>query len=173
MRRWVITALVLFSTSAQAASPSDLVGDWRWLASPSQEAAISRGVERAVGAFNLFLRPVVRMQLEPVAVPHRLVELRVVKNSVTFTEHVNGKVSSSTRVLGSREVADKTVDGDPMWTTTLFEDGVLKRTERTAEGGRTVRYSLTAAGALELGVEFFSEQLPESLRYTLSYERRD
>lgn len=173
MRRWFITALVLLSTTAQAASPVDLAGDWRWLANPAQEEAISRGVERTVAAFNMFLRPIVRMQLEPVAVPHRLVELRVARNTVTFAEHVDGEVQRCTRVLGSREVLDTTDRGEPMWTTTFYESGVLHRTERTEEGGRTVRYTLTAAGALEMGVEFFSDQLPESLRYTLSYERRE
>lgn len=164
----LIGPLVTPAHARPAHDPLDeVLGCHEYSGGKRQREALEGAIEDVADEFNPFVRPIVRSRLKkanPIAA--RLCferngdELSVTMDARRYRAPLNGKT-----------VKVKGITGDELELRLEIGEYLVSQIFRGEEGGRVNAFYPTKAGGIEMRVRVFSERLPRSLEYGLSYRR--
>jgi len=155
---------------SQTAALEDFHGQWTFSGSQRDLQSLENGIDHVVEQLNLFIREIARGEM---------------RRRITPENRVRFGVESETRVsLGVDEwgpvgfelgEAPRTVrgpNGDDIRIGLSFRRGQLVHREIHGQGHRTNVFSLNGDGTrLTMGATIGSNQLPDTIRYRLTYRR--
>lgn len=176
---WAIAGVLLLVSAGvpprlvkgQSFTLRDFEGRYSFAGGTREQRSLRAAIDQVVAQFNLFVREIARGELlNHVRVEDRLY-IRVVGDrsvSVAFDDWGPHEVP-----LDGRAVAVRGSDGGRTQLSGRFERGRLLVRQRSSRGVRNNWFDLASdRERLTLRVQVSSEQLPDEIKYALTYERR-
>jgi hypothetical protein len=159
-----VLALLLQPVSAQEAGLSGT-----FVNEAQSAATIEAAIEAAVAKMNFVKRPIARSRLKKTNTVHKRVTIATTSQEIAIAFDSNAPV----RMPADGATAKwKREDGEVFDVSARWQGEKLVQTFKAEDGQRTNTFSLGADGTpLRLEVEIASPQLPEPLRYTLTFTR--
>jgi hypothetical protein len=152
---------------AAGAQESKLAG--KFVNEAQSEAAIDTAIETAVAKMNFVKRPIARGRLKKNNTAHQRAEIATTPQEISVAFDGRAPVrmpADGTTAKWKRE------DGEAFDVSARWQGDKLVQTFKAEDGQRTNTFSLGSDGAqLRVDVEITSPQLPEPLRYTLTFTR--
>ncbi|MGE0787421.1 MAG: hypothetical protein AB7S26_17240 [Sandaracinaceae bacterium] len=147
--------------------------DGHWvLATPADTArrTVDAAIERAVNAMNMLLRGMARPMIRDNTPINQYIELRFRSVDEIFCRFDTG--ARYTTPLGATRNG-RSLDGETLRVTQRYREGALEQVFQADQGTRWNMYVVEADGTLRLDATTQGDMMPEPLRFSLTYRRRE
>jgi hypothetical protein len=161
---FIALALVPSARADNAALPGVYVNEQQ------TDAAISAAIEAAVAKMNFIKRPIARSRLKKTNAAHHRVTIAITAQEISVAFDNNQPV----RMPADGRTAKWTrEDGEVFDVAARWSDDRLVQSFKAPDGERINTFALGADGrSLEVQVEVKSPQLPEPVKYSLTFVRQ-
>lgn len=170
-----VVAFAAFAPSPSRTQTRDLqsfAGRYVHTGTRSELRAMGSAIDRVVDQMNIFVREIARGEVHRRVNPERRIAIQVLDHS-TLTVAMDDWGPIRLTVGGApRQTRDP--GGEPTEVSVRFADGRLVHRTQNPRGSRTNVFTLSPDGELlSMQVRIASDQLPDSIRYRLTYRRAD
>lgn len=166
----VAAAVLAGPVASQAPTATSFVGTYAFAGGQRDRNALSEEIDRVVDQMNVFMRTFARSSIHAEVFEERRIVIAADERSVTLTFDGWGPQRIP---LGGRVAEGAGPDGSHTRFTARLQNDRLTTRFRTDRGYRDSWFSLAADGRhMYLQVRIVAPQLPDSIRYSLTYRRR-
>jgi len=165
-------ATVAWQATTTEPEPSRVVGHYRFTGGTAEVDALYAAIEDVVKDMNFIIRPIARNRLRKANIPSNELQISVSDGSIHVVRP--GQAIVSAPADGSL-IAWKGQDGDRFRVRHRLLDSDRLMQEFYGDGNHSVNiYAVRDGGSeVEVRTEIDADLLPKTLRYSMSYERRD
>jgi len=161
---WIAYSTLLLAAIANAADGT-IEGAYRHL--PERSPNIDIAIEKAVAEMSFIKRPIARSRLKKTNAVYRTVEISRTDDQVIVA--LNG--TPITMPAGGHPVKWKRDDGEVFDVSVAWRNSAVDQTFKAPDGTRVNTFRLNADGTMSMDVTITSEQLPQPIKYSISYQR--
>ncbi|MCB9592969.1 MAG: hypothetical protein H6719_09580 [Sandaracinaceae bacterium] len=158
------------SSRSQTAALEDFGGSWQFTRSARDTRSLEDGIDHVADQLNLFIREIARGEMRRRIQPEGRVRFRIESETrVAISIDEWGPLSFD---LGSAPRRVRGSEGDDIRAGLSFRQGRIYQREVHDQGHRTNVFSLSPdATHMTMSATIGSNQLPDEIRYRLTYRR--